>query len=220
MALTPGSTSNSGTSVLYGQPSGSWSHTTLAGENSLWVHVSLHNALVTGITFNSVAMTLAATKTTGTYTSCWYYLVNPDIGTYNITVSEDADGYGAAGGIAFKGTDTDSPLGVTGTANGSGTNPTKTVTTTVDNSYVMQGCYGSGEGTTNTITTGSGETDIYKINNQGNKAAIQASYKSTTTAGSYTMSTTFSVSCVWAIAVIEVKPGAPEGNSTNMFLVF
>ena len=205
MALTPSSTSNSGRTELYNTSSGSWEHTTVTDENSLWVHIGVHNTTVTGITFNGDALTEAVESTDGTYRSYWYYVVNPDIGTYSIAVTYAGTGYGAGGAIAFSGTDTSSPLGVTGTATGTGTNPTKTVTSTEDDSYVLQGTYGTGEAQANAVAPGVDETEFYEVNT-ANYAIMQASRKITTSAGSYGMSETLSVSVTaWAMAVVEVK---------------
>jgi hypothetical protein len=208
MALTPGSTSYSGDTAIYNVSSGSWNHTTLTGEDSLWVHVALYGSagrVVTGITFNGDAMTLAKSvvSTDTQYQSCWYYIVNPDIGTYAIEVTYNGTGYGAGGAIAFTGTRTSSPLGTTDSLEYSGTNPSKSITTILSKSYVLQGMSISNV-TPQTVTMGDGETKLYDFN-PGSGWRGQSTYKGTLEYGSYTMSETFSNSTSCVMALVEVK---------------
>lgn len=223
MALIVGSTSNSGTSALYNTSTGgSWSHTTLSGEDSLWVHVGVYNAQVSGITFNGELLTSATSYQVGVYRSYWFYRVNPDIGTYNITVTYDGatTGYGAGGAIAFSGTDTADPMGANAgnvfSGPGYNNNPNQTFNSTVDNSYILQGAIGSGEGADTSVTPGANETEIYEVMT-ANKQIHQSSYKATTDPGSVTMSETLSQAVtVWVIAIVEVNPLAGTNMKINI----
>jgi hypothetical protein len=136
--------SNSG--GLTNTSSFSWSHTSTGSDLVLTVGVSTRentsgstNGKVTGVTYNSVAMTEGQTDLRDTassnriYTQLWY-LAGPATGenTVSVTLTATTD-EAKAGAMSFTGVDQTTPKDASNGTNGSGTTPSIAVTTVADN---------------------------------------------------------------------------------------
>ncbi len=207
-------TSNSGTTVLYGVTgTNHWHHTCTGSDLTLVVGVSVYASSVTGVTYNGVAMTQqqANNKDVGGYghRSYLYTLANPATGgSYEVAVTyaspEIDTGYGGGMAISLSGTNTTTPIDVSGGATGTGTAVSKAVTTNYANSYVIDNAVRENSGTTTIV--GAGQTEIY--NQQTSNGSGQfGSYKQQATAGSVTMSWTLGASVGWATSVVAIREG-------------
>lgn len=151
------------------------------------------------VTYNSVAMTKAVGDTTTT--SIWY-LANPATGANNVVVTHGSSVKMGAGCISFTGANTSAPIGVTGTATATDTNPTKTVTTIYRNSYLLDATFVNGNPTT---TPDGSQTLFCDLYNTGDNYRQEASRKQIITAGSATMQYTLNTSALWRMSVAEIR---------------
>lgn len=109
------------------------------------------------ITYNGVAMTQAAYKSSAPRVYL-YYLVNPSQGSNNISVTfSGSDDFGIMA-VAYSGVDTANPLGSTNT----GVAPNSLVTTTVPNELIVFAAVDA-EDTANVRTPGGGMTERHDL---------------------------------------------------------
>lgn len=146
-------------------PTLTFSHTCSGLNKILFVSSSASGSnSVTGVTYNSVAMTQIATVSVGTVNSYLFYLINPASGANNIVVS-------ATGGTIFAAGSSYNGANQSGVPDSSATNSSSTSTsvsqstTTVSNNcwVVCGGICGNGglSGGTNVTIRSSGATDQY-----------------------------------------------------------
>ncbi len=167
-------------------------------------------------TYNGTAMTQAV-YSNDTYDSVIYYLASPSSGVNNavLTLSSTSGITGSA--ISLSGVAT-SPLGATNTAYTASTNaPSLSVTTTQVNSIVIDSLYRNNN---NTMTPGTSQTEFQDNNDLvfGTEGG-GASYKSTTTTGSYSMSWSWSSATSVSHAVAEFKEEV-TGTINSSFFAF
>lgn len=145
----------SGTSIT-------WSHTCTGSDRALFVTVLGDDNdpadEVSGITYNSVSMTRVGTTKTGNLRKIYLYaLANPSSGANNVVVSFSASqGYAFGASVSYTGVNQTTPYDDEGTyASGSEVSSpyNQTITTTVDNSWVMMTLTGAGAGAAGTDTT-------------------------------------------------------------------
>lgn len=198
-------TSSTGTSV-----SGlTYSFTNTAGDLVV-VGVCLNDATTartTGVTYAGVAMTKAVENNddspgSQTSTSIWY-LASPATGANNVIISTNTSGINInSGAISLSGTHTASPLGATTTKNqANGTTCTQDLTTTYNNSIVID-CWGQSGTSTSVTATGSNQTARWT--NSTSRTAF-GSTKTTTTAGAQTMSWSWTTSRVTGGCLAEFR---------------
>jgi hypothetical protein len=187
-------------------------HTTSGSNRLMLVGVSFNNdnlETVTGITYNSVPLTLVGTATNSddARIEIWR-LIAPDTGTYDVVVTFSADllQEGFAGVVTFTGVDQTTPLGTFASAAADG------ITATVDVSSA------TGELVFDTVATeypssisvGAGQTERWNI-------VLTSSIGAGSTepgAGTVTMSWTLEAAGDhWAIGAVPIKP-APDGTLT------
>lgn len=216
MAISIDATSAAANNVT-GVTSVTWSHTVASGATILVVQSGLvtTGTTISGITFNGTALTRAVQyyNSFNVQSEIWY-LVSPTATTANIVVTYSVDANKALepknGAISMLGTDTSSPLGVTGTAGTSTGAVTKSVTTTAANSYLVDMV--TQAGTDLGSPTGSGQTQAWRdLNSAGGGTDGGGSYMATTSTGSYTMSWGGTTTGNWAYTVAEIKEAAASG---------
>lgn len=186
-----------------------WSHnigngaTLLVVSAALWQDVAGSGTL-SGVTCDGVAMTKAISGRTAAMQSEIWYIINPNVGIKNIvaTVSGNTDAC-KFGSISLYQTHATVPLGVTGANNADTGDISQSVTSTVANSILIDSLSTFG---TQAVTLGAGQTQIYK-DSVGNIGGV-ASYKLTTTVGSYTMSYTMAGTNDDSLQVAEFVPAA------------
>lgn len=187
MAISRTATSTTGADWTNLGTSYDLSHTCLVGDTMLvvFVQVSTGNGdSVTGVTYNSVAMTqgvkVGRLSDSATFTYL-YYLANPASGAHNITVSMSAsETFGVVCGASYTGTTTVAPEATDTDRTSSGTSCTTTLTTITDNDWLVGGfTFGGG-----TMTVGA---NTLKIGGDVNSAIMVDSNSAQTPAGSKSM---------------------------------
>lgn len=191
----------------------SWSHTISTVDNTiLVVGVSWRNSgpgteTVTGVTYNSVACTFIRKDeyfNSQSRSTAFYYIVNPSSGTNIVEVTFSGTVWRAVGGaVSITGIDQTNPIDVhSGTAGGSGTSVSTNITTTVDNTWIVDViCNREG---TSTATAGGGQTERWDYLTGSGEIVGSGSTKQLATAGSTSMSWTVD-SGIWSQSVVALK---------------
>lgn len=154
-------------SVVYGGPlsassSISWNHTVGNTNTTRFLVVSYVGrgaAAVSNISYNGKYFTKAVENTINHRVEVWY-LQNPDVGTYSITLNTVSSTNAFVGSISFFGVENvDNPVDqVTGTG-------ATTASSTLTVSNTVSGCCmvsGSGTNSTN-ITIGASQSEIFRV---------------------------------------------------------
>lgn len=200
-----------------------WSHTVGSGLSNTLLVVGVDiskgvTAQVTNITYAGVLLTRAVFSVSGQgmRAEIWY-LTNPSAGANNIVVNFNrtlsADG-AVAGAVSFSGVDQINPMPTTATNYGSGANPSNSITTAYANSSIIDTlAWNAGA----TLTANSPQTTIWSNKSGGMTGA--GSTKTTTAAGSQTMSWTTSGSADWAWVAAEIKTIGCNGPTNGSIKV-
>lgn len=206
--------------VSSGQNDGASSITvshTVAGTNTLLVvkthceaNTSPANRPVTGITYNSVALTKADDESFTSpggeddATEIWY-LIAPTDGTNDCVVTFTGVVDGCVVAVeSYTGVAQTSPLDVVASTSATSTGPAEVgITTTVAN-CVLVGAVQT-ISSSRTLTANSGQTQNYNIQNVGQLKAA-GGYEIVTSAQLYTESWTIDASTDWLIVVAAFKP--------------
>lgn len=150
--------------------------------------------------FNSVEMTLRVDQDDGNTNRVLIYdLVNPSVGTYDVTTKSGIGGYVLLIGTPVSGVDTTSPVRNTNSNTAYNTTPTIGVTTVAGDLVIDVVT------ATNTLTVGAGQTEKYNTPaTPANSGASSEVASGTTT----TMSWTQSASHYWAIGAVAYVPAS------------
>lgn len=196
-----------------------------AASSLTWAHNNDGNVLIvciesltgftastTTVTYNGVSMTQEvvgnSAGTDATTMTAIYSLANPASGSHNVVVTHaTAKNFGATA-ISFTGANTSDPVGATGgdTSNTNSSTVSRAVTTSYDNSIVVDATIALAA---TTATVGSGQTQVTNQQIVSDGYGL-ASYETTTTAGSVTMSWSLSPAVNWNICVAEVREAVAE----------
>lgn len=186
-----------------------FSHTCTGSDLILIVSVILSNNArsVSSMTYNSVAMTQAATFTGNGKVDVWY-LINPATGAHTVAVNTNTTGaeFCTAESISLTGVDQTSPIGATGT----GTSPSAaaisaSVTTTRINSFIVDSAYSSSASTASLTANGVNQTRRNNILFNSSTLDSAQSTIPATTVGSYTVSYTTHGAASNDILAVEIK---------------
>lgn len=204
MAITLDAVTAAGTAWVNMGTSYSFSHTVGSGSDRLllvWVGNGSTADTVSAVSYNGVSMTLSkkqARSDNALYGYVWY-LVNPDSGAHNVTITHSsAETFANSGAASFTGCYQGAPEATTG-GNPTATSLTLTVTTTSDNCWLFGGFYASGA----TMSAGSGTTFI------GTSTGTTISAHSNgakTPAGSHSMSASGGGGQAWYGAMVAFAP--------------
>lgn len=198
-----------------------WAVTTSGNNRYLLVGVMLRpgdpdNRTVTGVTFNSVAMTQvdsqdAAPTSPPRARVYWYQAVAPAATTANVVVSFSGDGQNIAYAFPFSDVDQSTPHGTVSKAGTSGTGPSINITTDADKIIVdvLGLSTFEGEGAT-TATAGGSQTDFCNL---APGTSLRGCGSRRTGTGSQATSWTLSVAEDYAHMAMTVN-GIAEGGST------
>lgn len=113
---------------------------TIVSANYLRVWVSCDDEVISGVTYDGVAMTLIASETNAPadLKVALYGLLNPNAGANDIVITMAGASHITGGGVAFSNVDPVTPVdGVSSGAIGSSTAPSDAITTTQQNSLVQ-----------------------------------------------------------------------------------
>lgn len=187
------------------------SHTTDA-DTTLLVVIIANGTDTTAATFNGDSMTEFAAQGGGSRPSV-FYLLNPDIGTYDIATTATSSDDHAIIAYNFSGNDMTTPLeDAQAPASDTGS---VTVTTTRDFSIIVGML-----GTNNAAATVAMSTGTERLDAAGTNYKWSAGDQSATSAGAQTVTFTYSAGTARMIAV-AVRPASSAGgsnaqNSTNI----
>ncbi len=162
------------------------------------------------ITYNGASIIFGVTPAyqLGGGISYWIgYLVNPDVGTFNIISN------GACCISVFYDVDQSNPLFLTSTTYSNSTSPSVLGATSLyDNSLLLKSYLGN---TTLSYSDGAGETSVFTLGS----GRIRGSYLPTTTAGAYSMATAYSGggNNVFAMQIFELKWGGVLSSTASVF---
>lgn len=182
-----------------------WQHTSGGLDRTLIVQVSTETAsTVSSITYNGVALTQSVSDTNGTVRNEQWHLVAPPIGTYNIVVTLSAPAYLTCGAETYNTTDQSSPIGVTQTSDGSSLTPSLVLTTSTNNSIVVDSL---ATGTLPIVyTAGAAQSENWHITVNPNARQGASSVESAGSApDAVTMSWAITQSTPWVMTALELK---------------
>lgn len=204
MAITVGTITTSANTHTF-------SHNVAAGSNRLLVVlVAMHSGsgiLANGIKYNDVQMTLAKNQTGNYREVAIYYLVNPDVGNYNVVAHAYDNGYGIDyTAISLTGVDTGSPYTGTSGSNGASYTPSVEVTSSVDDLVLDVVAYCASTETTHFVP-GDGQTERSDFRTEVSSGVAMG--VSTKAGGASTQTTSWTASDVvdnnYAMASISLK---------------
>ena len=189
-----------------------WSHTN-AGD-LLLVGTSVSKPIaddVTGVTYNSIALTRISQLEFSSYTVDWWYLLAPAIGTFDVVATAattPTDFFGAS--VSYTGAqqsgvpDDDDGGGTIGTA------VTRTVTTVADNCWTVLAGMAGGGGAPLTAGAGSTERGATLVGLSGTVPVFRLfdSDGAITPAGAYSMTFSCVGTQLISAAMISFAPGA------------
>lgn len=189
----------------------SWSHT-CTGSNLILVvtvgvnDLTLGSRTVSGITYNSVALTKIRSDDNGGQrrTEVWY-LINPATGAHTVAVTMGGTCIGIAGAsVSFSGAKQSAQADTSNGANTSGTATSSSValTTTIDGDFIVD-CLET-QATSSAWVPGASQTSRYSLN--GTNLDFQVSTRTTTGAGSYTNTWSWTTATTYATTAVAIKP--------------
>lgn len=213
MAIARGNTSTGAQSAT---SSLTVSHTTTSGTNGvLIVAVELQAGdNVTGVTFNGSALTQfnKVATTIASYENYFYYLINPGSGvTANVVVSCSGSRRIIALNVDYTGADQTTPMAVSTNHIATGTPGTLTLTTTVDNSWLIGTCRANA---TNPTGPGADTVEIARAATEQGYVLYDSGGAKTPT-GSYTLNAAFSGSQLYCMLGGQISPAGGGGGSTQ-----
>ncbi len=195
-----------------------WSHTTSGSNRGLTVggHYFDSDSAITGITYAAVGMTAVPSSfaDNGDYSVEQYSLIAPATGANNVVISASATMTELNGGaISFTDANQTTLVGTAGTATGTSTTPSVTVSSAADEIVVDSVTIAH----SGTFSVGAGQTQRWNAISAG-----WTKYAGSTEPGAATtpMSWNNSASQAWAISAVSVKPvaGAAPTASNRMVI--
>ena len=100
---------NTYTETAGGVSSLTYSHTVDEGRHRFLVVCIGNTETVTGVTYDGNPLTEQGSHSTANGRTCIYTLVDPPVGTYDITISGDGNNYMEVGSVDFTGVDASTP---------------------------------------------------------------------------------------------------------------
>ena len=189
-----------------------WSHTVTTG-SLLVVGVTLASGTVTSVTdAKGNTYTQAATATNGTASSQLFYAYNVAGGTTDtVTLHLSTTGLVVSGVIReYGGMALTSPLDKTGTATGASGNISVTTASNTTQAVELVLAFGSDFTSTDTMTVGTGYTNLQTVVNELTaQSAAEEVY--TTTTGSQTATFVNSVTSTWLGIIVTFKIASASG---------
>ncbi len=187
----------------------SWSHTATGSNLLLLVAVALNSTsdLVTGVTYNGVALTrlAMAVASGGTRRVYLYALVAPVAGTHTVVVSySSTPNHFAAAAVTYSGVDQTTPRGTPVTNTGTGFTPTLSVAS-ASGELVVDAVTYANQGNP-TLSVGAGQTERVNTKDATVNAATPIGMSEEAGAASVTMSWSLTNSVDWAIIGVALKP--------------
>jgi hypothetical protein len=199
-----------------------FSHTVGSGSDRLLaVTIKMRGGaggVVTGVTFNGVAMTAVDTEAiSGSAHAVIYYLKNPDTGTHTVSVAHSMTGSAhlEVSASSYTGVDQTNTLNAFSKAAASSAGPMSTApTTTVDDCLIIDSCaMRTQAGETATMTAVTNRTQRTNVNTAAaGLRGLTSDLVPAGAAGSKTMEWTKTLNHDWAIMAAAFAPAAANNN--------
>lgn len=196
----------------------SFSHTCTGTDRLLVVQIRTQISgggdCVTGVTYNSVAMTRINTirSETNNERGYLYQLVAPATGANTVTITTSGGPSVVAGATSYTGVAQSSPIDTSGSlSQGSGTSISVSVTTTVDNDWLV-GCGDGVTGAGSNFTPGSNTTERSEFD----RNFVFDSNGPQTPTGSYSQNYSWTGSERTYMLVAAIKPAASASGPANL----
>lgn len=199
------------------------SHTTSGVNRLLYVGISLDNEgseTVSSVAYNGIPLTFlgSATEANNIRVEVWY-LVDPPLGTHNLTVTFSADltRNAAVGAVTFTGVDQNLPFGsLSGNQASTGTVASTSVSSTSTEVVVdTVGCEDCAS-----LSAGSGQSVLWNFGGSFGSPEAFGGASIKTGSSTTTMSWNLGSSAPWAITAVPLKPAAASSTFTAGSLRF
>ena len=171
--------------------------------------------VITGVTFNGIAMSGVTTEAVaGSTHSVIYYLVNPPVGTFTVSISHNFVGGGTVtvSALDMTGVDQANPVDAFAKAGATSAGPmTVNITTTVPDCLIFDACtMRTGSGDTASMTAMTNRVQEYNaLYATGNSFRnLLSTVLPAASAGTYAMEWTKTYNHDWAIMAVAFKPSA------------
>lgn len=203
---TTDGSNTTGTSLTY-------SHTCTGSNLILFVGVQADPSsdLISGVTYNSVAMTLVDKNQRGG-SSRWtylFYLIAPATGAHNVVVSASSSSYIESGAVSYTGAKQSGQPDATNKSSGTATNLALATTTVADNAWVLEWIVTTGA----SMTAGSNTTLRLSINGGVRNSDFYDTNGAVTPAGSRTLNVNFA-SNGYAAITASIAPAVSATNGS------
>lgn len=199
------------------------SHTTASGNDRMLIVLTTaqdsnhSNMPVTGITYNGKALNkLRSDEAAGNNRTEIWYLIAPDVGTFNVIVTHKGSiGESTCGVISLTGVKQFAPEANNGSS-GNSVTPSVSLTTVASNAFTIS--IASAEATFSTINNGQTVLSGYPLTDQSYENADAAS-NTISSPGATTLSYTISSGQSWAISAVSLAPAGLDSltNSTTYY---
>lgn len=192
-----------------GTGTSTWTHTCSGSNRILLIGFMPSGGSVSGTpTYNGVGMTQIGTfSLAGTvFQNCYlYYLIAPATGANTVSVSYTGASYMYSASASYTGVDQSSPIDVSGNAIATSTSLSKSLTTTVNNDWLV-GFFG--EGSTGTSLS-AGANTTFRVTPTGNSWSNWGdSNGAETPAGSFSLAMNAGVAGHLGMYIAAIKPVA------------
>jgi hypothetical protein len=217
LALIIFDSNSSGSRTSFGSPT-TFSHTVNANTSGILIVITnqVDPDNVFNVTYAGNNLTKVISIQTADYkNAAIWYLLNPQVGTNDITISHAATSTMKGIGASFIGVNQSSPIGASTSATSASGAPSKEITTTAANSFIISTV---SQADSNPGSAGSGQSNITP-NLFGNSHWAAATYEEKATAGADTQSWTTGGSSGWSMVsaeiMAEIQPCTPPATNSN-----
>lgn len=189
-----------------------FAHTCTGSQRFLFVSTLTDTNVVTGMTYGGVAMTLLVSQATDYHTTI-YGLINPASGVNNVVISCSGSTNIIPQAISYTGVDQTTLPTVTNTGTDASSPQTLSLTTTVNNSWIMgyqRRTVGAG--------ASAGTGTIVRLNDAVYALATYDSNGPLTPAGSYGLTVNYTGTSY--LAIVAFAPYVAPTTNGNFFLFF
>jgi len=191
-----------------------FAHTCSGSNRLLVVTVPESRSQTATVTYNGVAMTSAVAQSNSTTWARIFYLIAPATGSNNVVITySSALTFRQAGAISFNGVDQTSPLGATNAIFGTIQNKSIGITTTEDNSVLVDSLAVNSSNQTPTA----GQTLIGAQSIGLNRVGA---YEIVGSAGAYSQTYSAPISEDYSMVVAEFKEAVNAVNNGAFLLMF
>lgn len=169
---------------------------------------------MSGQTYNGVSLTKAGEVNLDAFSTEAYYLCNPATGANNLVYTQGTSTTFVTTATSYTGAKS-SFTPVTNTASGTGTTLSGSLTTTVDNSWIVTGTRTDGA-----EVAASGTNYTRRSSNASNGVHIGDSNAALTPTGSKTIDTTKTGSFAWKMFFLQIEPSVAASTFRPRIIMY